>query len=43
MAGAGTVVLLLGIITTTSWARSTATRTATRLMPESEKVTVRTR
>ena len=38
--GAGLVVLVLGIITTTQWARATAARTAARLMPEPGKAAV---
>lgn len=38
IAGCGAVVLILGLLTTTSRARGTAAATATRLMPEPEKV-----
>jgi MFS family permease len=38
IAGCGAVVLILGLLTTTSRARGTAAATAARLMPEPEKV-----
>ncbi|PRX50808.1 EmrB/QacA subfamily drug resistance transporter [Nonomuraea fuscirosea] len=36
VAGAGLVILLLGILTTTGWARDSAARTAARLAPTAE-------
>jgi EmrB/QacA subfamily drug resistance transporter len=42
VAGGGAIVLGLGILTTGRWARGTAARTATRLMPEQPKATVPT-
>jgi Na+/melibiose symporter-like transporter len=40
MVGCGCAVLLLGLLTSGSWARGTAQRTADRLMPATPKVPV---
>jgi EmrB/QacA subfamily drug resistance transporter len=42
VAGCGALVLLLGLLTSGSWARGTAQRTAELLMPETPKLPVRT-
>jgi EmrB/QacA subfamily drug resistance transporter len=42
VAGCGALVLLLGLLTSGTWARGTAQRTAELLMPETPKVPVRT-
>ena len=42
VAGCGVLVLLLGLLTSGTWARGTAQRTAELLMPDTPKVPVRT-
>ena len=42
VAGCGALVLLLGLLTSGTWARGTAQRTAELLMPDTPKVPVRT-
>jgi MFS family permease len=42
VAGCGALVLLLGLLTSGTWARGTAQRTADLLMPETPKLPVRT-
>ncbi len=42
VAGCGVLVLLLGLLTSGTWARGTAQRTAELLMPETPKVPLRT-
>jgi EmrB/QacA subfamily drug resistance transporter len=42
VAGCGALVLLLGLLTSGTWARGTAQRTAELLMPETPKVPIRT-
>ena len=42
VAGCGVLVLLLGLLTSGTWARGTAQRTAELLMPDTPKVPLRT-
>jgi hypothetical protein len=41
--GCGVVILLVGLVTSGRWARSTAQRTADQLMPSSPRVPVTAR